>query len=191
MPNGSGDPSGRVTLYVGNLPAGTTRNLVRNLFVAAGCDALEIELTPLPEDALTSRAFVQVPEQQAEQAIAALFGREVEGRVLRVNLKRERSAPGIRDGRNAGRAERVSLHIANLPYRVDIEEMRALLRTHGLVPQRVVLPLDEAGDNRGYAFVDVPWADVETALAVLDGRELGGRTLKATRARPQRRRPTD
>jgi RNA recognition motif-containing protein len=77
----------------------------------------------------------------------------------------------------------------NLNYRVTREELLALARGIGPVVD-VVMPQDKrTGRPRGFAFVEYETeGDAARAVTALDGRELAGRRLRVTKARPRSRR---
>jgi cold-inducible RNA-binding protein len=75
------------SLYVGNLTYSVTEQALRDLFA-------EFEPTEVRMIGEKGFAFVDVPEEKAADAIAALNGREVEGRALTVNEARPRSERG-------------------------------------------------------------------------------------------------
>jgi RNA recognition motif-containing protein len=91
-------------LYVGNLSFSTTEETLRNLFEA---DGRRVEDVAVVMDRETGRprgfAFVQLGSpEDAKSAIAALNGREVDGRQLTVSEARERSDRGGSGGRSGG-----------------------------------------------------------------------------------------
>ncbi len=78
-------------VYVGNVSFQTTEDAVRDLFAAHG----EVVSVRMITDRETGRfrgfLFVEMATaEQAEAAIAALDGTEVDGRPLKVNMARER-----------------------------------------------------------------------------------------------------
>ncbi len=82
-------------LFVGNLSFKTTQQELQDLFAEHG----EVISVAIPQDRETGRqrgfAFVEMSNQaQAEAAIKALNGREVDGRQIAVNV----STPKPRDG---------------------------------------------------------------------------------------------
>ena len=82
-------------LYVGNLSYGTTETDLRDLFAQSG-DVAEIKVMM---DRETGRprgfAFVEMAtDAGAQEAIAQLNGRELDGRTLKVNPAEERSSGG-------------------------------------------------------------------------------------------------
>jgi RNA recognition motif-containing protein len=78
------------TIYVGNLPFSVTEQDVRALFEAHGT----VESVKLINDRDTGRprgfGFVEMREGDAQGAIQAMNGREMNGRQLRVNEAQER-----------------------------------------------------------------------------------------------------
>lgn len=91
-------------LYVGNLSYSTTEAALRTAFEADGREVREIAMI---SDRETGRpkgfAFVQMgSEEDAKQAIAALDGRELDGRPLRVNEAQERQGGGGGGGGSRG-----------------------------------------------------------------------------------------
>ena len=78
------------SLYVGNLSYSVTDSALRDLF--AEYEPTEVRL--IPDKGF---GFVDVPEEKAADAIAAMNGREVDGRAISVSEarpKRERSDGG-------------------------------------------------------------------------------------------------
>jgi len=74
----------------------------------------------------------------------------------------------------------------NLNYKVTRDELLDLFRDIGPVID-VVVPQDRAtGRPRGFAFVEYETdRDAAKAVETLDGRELAGRKLRVTEARPR------
>ena len=91
-------------LYVGNLSYNSTEASIRSAFEADGRQVREVALIM---DRETGRprgfAFVQMgSEQDAKNAIAALDGKDLDGRTIRVNEAQERSAGGRPGGGGGG-----------------------------------------------------------------------------------------
>src|SRR5262245_2546348 len=83
-------------LYVGNLSFTTTEDTLRSAFAANG---RVVKSVAIPSDRETGRprgfAFVDMgSEGDAKAAIAAMDGKELDGRPLKVNEAREREAGG-------------------------------------------------------------------------------------------------
>ncbi len=90
-------------LYVGNLSYNTTEDSLRDAFSSAG----QVVKVSIMHDRDTGQsrgfAFVEMASQSdAEAAIKALDGREVDGRALRVNEARERTDRGPGGGGGFG-----------------------------------------------------------------------------------------
>ena len=92
-------------LYVGNLTYGVTNSTLEQMFAAHGT----VESAQVIMDRDTGRSkgfgFVEMKtEQEAQAAIAALGGKEVEGRALTVNEAKPREdRGGGRGGSGGGR----------------------------------------------------------------------------------------
>jgi len=91
-------------IYVGNLPFSATESEIRELFAQHGT----VESVALPTDRETGRprgfGFVEMPQADAQKAMAALNGFTMGGRPLRVNeaQDRPRSGGGGRPGGGRG-----------------------------------------------------------------------------------------
>ena len=97
-------------LYVGNISFNTSNQDLIDMFSASGT----VESANIIEDRETGRSrgfgFVEMAsKQEAEAAIAALNGKEVEGRALKVNEakpREDRNSGGGRGGRGGGGGNR-------------------------------------------------------------------------------------
>lgn len=88
------------SVYVGNLPHGTTEDELRDLFAEFG----PVEEVRVIEG--KGFAFVDVPSESVADAIAAMNGRDFNGRALRVDEarpRRERGEGGRGFGGGGGR----------------------------------------------------------------------------------------
>jgi cold-inducible RNA-binding protein len=90
-------------LYVGNLSYNTTELTLREAFGQVGT----VAETKVVMDRETGRprgfAFVEMSsDQEAQQAIQQLNGRELDGRAINVNEAQERSGGGGGGGRGGG-----------------------------------------------------------------------------------------
>ncbi len=94
-------------LYVGGLPYSITDQQLEELFAAHGT----VESAKVITDKFTDRSrgfgFVEMSSQQeAEAAIAALNGTELEGRTLTVNIAKAREDRPHGGGRGGGNRDR-------------------------------------------------------------------------------------
>jgi cold-inducible RNA-binding protein len=75
------------------------------------------------------------------------------------------------------------LYVGNLPFSTDEDELRELFEPHGALASVSVIMDRETGRPRGFAFVEFEdSAGAEKARQALDGRELGGRTMRVSEA---------
>jgi RNA recognition motif-containing protein len=93
-------------IYVGNLPFTATEDQVRALFAEHG----SVESVALPMDRETNRprgfGFVTMSTaEEAQKAIEAMNGRDVDGRTLTVNVARPREERSGGGGGGGGRRE--------------------------------------------------------------------------------------
>jgi cold-inducible RNA-binding protein len=79
-----------------------------------------------------------------------------------------------------------NLFVGNLSFQTTESDLRALFAPLGQIT-RVHMATDrETGRSRGFAFVEMPNDDeAKSAMAALDGKELGGRNIKVNEARPR------
>jgi RNA recognition motif-containing protein len=91
-------------LYVGNLAYGTTADQLRELFEADGRHVADVSVVT---DRTTGQSrgfgFVEMASpEDAQAAVSALDGRDLDGRTLRVSEARERSSGGGGGGYGGG-----------------------------------------------------------------------------------------
>jgi cold-inducible RNA-binding protein len=88
-------------LYVGNLSFGTTEDTLRQVFEDSGRKVVEIKIvTDRDTGQPRGFAFVEMGSPtEANEAIAALDGHNVDGRTLKVSIAQERSGGGGGGGR--------------------------------------------------------------------------------------------
>ena len=93
-----------MNIYVGNLSFGATEDDVRRAFEAHG----QVESASIISDRETGRSrgfgFVEMPnDAEAQAAIDALNGQDLDGRALKVNQARPRTGGGGGGGRGPRR----------------------------------------------------------------------------------------
>ncbi|MCB8919223.1 MAG: RNA-binding protein [Ardenticatenaceae bacterium] len=81
-------------IYVGNLAFQATEDQVRELFAAYGTVESIAMITDRDTGQFRGFCFVEMPASAADKAIAALDGKEVDGRNLRVNEARPKEERG-------------------------------------------------------------------------------------------------
>jgi RNA recognition motif-containing protein len=90
-------------LYVGNLPYSATDDSLRQAFEAHG--AVTTVQVIMDRDTGRSKGFAFVEmanDEEAQAAITALNGKELDGRALTVNEARPKTEGGGRGGRGGG-----------------------------------------------------------------------------------------
>ena len=81
------------------------------------------------------------------------------------------------------------IYVGNLPFSTTDDDLRELFARHGEVSSASVVMDRETGRSRGFGFVEMDTANATTAIAALDGRDMGGRALRVNEAesKPRRR----
>ena len=77
------------------------------------------------------------------------------------------------------------LYVGSLPYSVDDAQLNELAAPYGEVLSSKVIKDKFSGQSKGFGFVEMANdAESDAAIAALNGKEVGGRTLKVNEARP-------
>jgi RNA recognition motif-containing protein len=83
----------------------------------------------------------------------------------------------------------MNIYVGNLSYGMSEEELREAFAAYGDVASVKILSDRETGRSRGFGFVEMPnQSEGEAAVAQLNGKDLGGRSLRVNEARPRERR---
>ncbi len=84
----------------------------------------------------------------------------------------------------------MKLYVGNLSFETTENDLQDLFEQHGQVSE-VSLMMDRmTGKSRGFAFVTMSdKAQADAAMAALNGKEVGGRTLTVNEARAREERP--
>ena len=79
-----------------------------------------------------------------------------------------------------------NIFVGNLSFGTTEQEIRALFEAHGTV-ERVNMVTDrDTGQQRGFCFVEMTNdAEAQRAIAAINGKDVGGRTLNVNEARPK------
>lgn len=87
---------------------------------------------------------------------------------------------------------KTKLFVGNLSRTTTEEELTALFATVGTVAKIELITVQEPGNPKRFAFIDMSSPDdAEKAVGMLNGSDLNGRTLKVNIARPREKRPAD
>jgi len=80
----------------------------------------------------------------------------------------------------------VNIYVGNLSLEATEEELRKAFEAFGQVASANIIKDRYSGHPRGFGFVEMPVkAEAQAAIAGLNGKELKGRTLSVSEARPR------
>ena len=80
----------------------------------------------------------------------------------------------------------MNIYVGNLSYGMSEDELRDAFGAFGEVSSVKILMDRETGRSRGFGFVEMPnQSEAETAIAQLNGKDVGGRALRINEARPK------
>ena len=80
----------------------------------------------------------------------------------------------------------MNIYVGNLAPEVTQEDLKAEFSTFGQVASANVIKDKFSGQSRGFGFVEMPEkAQADAAIAGLNGKELKGRALNVSEARPK------
>ncbi len=79
-----------------------------------------------------------------------------------------------------------NIFVGNLSFGTTEQEIRSLFEAYGTVDRVNIVTDRDSGQPRGFAFVEMANdAEGNNAIAVINGREVGGRALNVNEARPK------
>src|SRR5687768_13221237 len=79
------------------------------------------------------------------------------------------------------------IYVGNLPFSTTDDDLRDLFARHGEVNSASVVMDRETGRSRGFGFVEMDTTNADTAIQALNGRDMGGRSLRVNEAEARRR----
>lgn len=79
------------------------------------------------------------------------------------------------------------MYVGNLPYDTNDEGLRAIFEEFGTVTDVKVIMDRETGRSRGFGFVEMDDESARRSMEELNGREIGGRTLRVNEAEERQR----
>ncbi|GJL82810.1 MAG: RNA-binding protein [marine bacterium B5-7] len=80
----------------------------------------------------------------------------------------------------------MNIYVGNLSYSVTEDELQNLFAEFGVVTSANLIMDRETGRSKGFGFVEMEnKEEAETAIKAIDGKEVGGRSLKVNEARPR------
>jgi RNA recognition motif-containing protein len=80
----------------------------------------------------------------------------------------------------------VNIYVGNMAFTTTDHDLRQLFEPYGVVDEiRVIIDRD-TGRSKGFGFIEMPDSTTaKTAIAGLQGKDLGGRTLTVNEAKPR------
>ena len=80
----------------------------------------------------------------------------------------------------------MNIYVGNLPREATEEDLREAFAAFGQVTSAKIITDKFSGESRGFGFVEMPAnAEGQAAIAGMNGKELKGRTLTVSEARPR------
>jgi len=78
------------------------------------------------------------------------------------------------------------LYVGNLSYDVDSSALEAMFTEFGTVQSAQVITDRDTGRSKGFGFVEMGSdAEAQAAIAGMNGKQMGGRSLTVNEARPK------
>lgn len=79
------------------------------------------------------------------------------------------------------------VYVGNLPFGVGDKELQELFSPYGEISEAVVIKDKYSGRSKGFGFVTfVDEAAAKKAIAEMNGKEIQGRALKVSEAKPMK-----
>ncbi|QJB31742.1 RNA-binding protein [Chitinophaga oryzae] len=84
----------------------------------------------------------------------------------------------------------MNLYVSNLGFNFQTEELAILFMEYGAVSSAKVVADKFTNRSKGFGFVEMPdQHEAEKAMNDLNGKEIDGRVISVTEARPPKERP--
>ncbi len=80
----------------------------------------------------------------------------------------------------------MNIYVGNLSYQVSEEDLKKAFEVFGEVDTVKIIKDNYTGRSKGFGFVEMPaQAEAQSAIEGLNGKDLKGRSLKVSEARPR------
>lgn len=84
----------------------------------------------------------------------------------------------------------MNIYVGNISFRMSEGELSECFAEFGEVASVRIITDRETGRSKGFGFVEMPDQEAaKQAISALDGKEIGGRSLRVNEARPKEERP--
>jgi len=81
------------------------------------------------------------------------------------------------------------LYVGNMSYEVSNTDLEQMFGEHGTVQSAQIITDRSTGRSKGFGFVEMSNnEEADTAMAALDGKDCGGRTIKVNEAKAREER---
>jgi len=81
----------------------------------------------------------------------------------------------------------MNIYVGNLSYQTTEDQLRQAFEAFGQVTSVNIIKDKYSGESKGFGFVEMAGkAEAEEAMAALNGKELNGRNMSASEARPRK-----
>ncbi len=78
------------------------------------------------------------------------------------------------------------IYVGNIPYSMNEEQLRQTFEDYGQVESATIITDRDTGQSKGFGFVEMPVeSEAQAAIAELNGKQIGGRSLTVNEARPR------
>lgn len=75
-----------------------------------------------------------------------------------------------------------TIYVGNLPFSTTEADLRELFAPYGTVNSARIITDRDTGRSRGFGFVEMEASEANAAMQALNGKDLGGRTLRINEA---------
>jgi len=80
----------------------------------------------------------------------------------------------------------MNIYVGNLPFELSEDDLRKAFESYGEVSTVKIVTDRYSGKSRGFAFVEMPDdTQGQEAIDQLNGKDLNGRSLRISKARPR------
>ncbi|OGC96172.1 MAG: RNA-binding protein [candidate division Zixibacteria bacterium RBG_16_53_22] len=80
----------------------------------------------------------------------------------------------------------MNIFIGNLSHQTQVDSLRQAFESHGQVSTANIIKDKFNGESKGFGFVEMPnKSEADTAIANLNGKDLDGRAITVSEARPR------
>ena len=168
-------------IYVGNLSYDESNESLSRLFQDFG----EVKSAEIVLFRRTGKSrgfgFVEMNDLEGQLAIESLNGKEVNGRVLKVNISDPSEHLAEVDNEQLSR-----IYVGNLPEDSDVYFIVNLFHPYGKITSAMVIHNPEPGKFESFGFVEMESNEAANrAIEELNEREIDGMVLRVNWAKPK------